>query len=70
MFAMKDKYATSDDGSHEHRDKTGGMNFRIPKVFFPRGTVPREVFHRPWYIDREYLLGGWTEARVWRAAVR
>lgn len=24
---------------------------------------------RPWYTSREYLLGGWADTRVWRAAV-
>lgn len=66
---MKDEYATSDDSSNEHGANTNAMTFKTPEVPFPRGTTPPEVFYRPWYMDREYLLGGWTDVRVWRSAV-
>lgn len=66
---MKDEYTTSDDGSQEHGVNRTEMAFKTPKVPFPRGTRPPEAFRRPWYMDREYLLGGWTDARVWRSAV-
>lgn len=66
---MKDEYETSDDSSHEHGANKAAMTFKTPEVPFPRGTRPAEVFCRPWYMDREYLLGGWTDARVWRSAV-
>lgn len=31
---------------------------------------PIEPLHRPWYKDREYLVGGWSDPAVWKAAVR
>lgn len=30
---------------------------------------PVEPLHRPWYKDREYLIGGWLNPSVWKAAV-
>ncbi|MBE3050503.1 hypothetical protein IMZ48_50020 [Candidatus Bathyarchaeota archaeon] len=54
-------YRTSVYNSDEHTDSGQGP------VAFPC-SVALDV-PRPWYTDREYLLGGWTDARVWRAAV-
>lgn len=37
---------------------------------FAPATRPTEARVRPWYKDREYLLGGWTDVRMWKSAVR
>ena len=26
-------------------------------------------FEKPWYLDRGYFLKGWTDIRIWKAAV-
>lgn len=29
-----------------------------------------EIYSTPWYRRRDYFLSGWTDASIWRAAVR
>lgn len=60
---------SSDHGSDKHADGEPMTTFPTPEVPFPRGTLPRGALCRPWYSDREYLLGGWSDARIWRSAV-
>ena len=38
--------------------------------FAGTARMQEEVYILPWYRRREYFLGGWTDARIWRAAVR
>lgn len=66
---MKDGYVTSEGSSNEHFANTTIMTVQAPEEPSVRGTVPSGVLRRPWYMDREYLLGGWADVRVWRSAV-
>jgi hypothetical protein len=36
---------------------------------FAPGTRPTVISPVPWYRDREYFLGGWSSASIWRSAV-
>lgn len=70
QVAMDDAHGSSDHGTDKHSGDGAPMTaFPTPEVPFPRGTIPRGALCSPWYCDREYLLGGWADARVWRSAV-
>ncbi|KAL2114046.1 hypothetical protein VUR80DRAFT_1049 [Thermomyces stellatus] len=58
---MKDGYVTSEGSSNEHFANTTIMTVQAPEEPSVRGTVPSGVLRRPWYMDREYLLGGWAD---------
>jgi hypothetical protein len=36
---------------------------------FAPNARPTEKVSAPWWRDREYLLGGWTDTDIWKAAV-
>lgn len=57
------------DGIHEKPPIDKGMSVAsFDGSFAPlvRPTVRRTI---PWYKDREYFLGGWTNPSIWKAAV-
>lgn len=37
--------------------------------FAPKAR-PTEPLSGPWYKNRDYLIGGWSDPSVWKAAVR
>jgi len=38
--------------------------------FAGSARLTTEVYVRPWYERKEYFTEGWTDASIWRAAVR
>lgn len=37
---------------------------------FAAATRPSTKRVTPWYKDRQYFLGGWTDISIWKSAVR